>query len=71
MKTQITDPAIRHIHEHKLRNEIAAALGIKRQALAQWTRVPHTRVLAVAKIIKWEPHQIRPDVYPAPRQSDN
>jgi len=42
---------------------IAAACGIRRQAVYQWERVPVERVRVVAKLMKISPKQIRPDIF--------
>jgi hypothetical protein len=46
--------------------KVAAACGIKVQAVYQWEHVPVARVLIVSQVIKVPPHKIRPDYYPAP-----
>lgn len=46
------------------RAAIAAALGIKRQAIAQWDRCPVARVLEVERISGVPRHFLRPDIYP-------
>jgi len=60
-----------HVHERRTLYgveiaEIARQLRISYQAVAQWERVPHTRVLEVSRITGVPPHEIRPDVYPSP-----
>ena len=44
--------------------ELAAKLGIMPQALSQWDRVPHLRVLEVERITGVPRHELRPDIYP-------
>ena len=41
---------------------LAAALGIKHQALYSWKRVPAERVIAMERITGVPRHQIRPDL---------
>jgi hypothetical protein len=60
------DPGIEKIRERPGRlTGIAHALGITRQAVAAWKRVPATRVLAVSFITGISPQELRPDLYPA------
>lgn len=42
---------------------LAARLGISRQAVRQWRKVPTKRVPAVEQITGVPRHQLRPDVY--------
>lgn len=44
--------------------ELADELGISRQALNQWRRVPHERVLEVERILGISRSVLRPDIYP-------
>jgi len=43
---------------------LAEQLGISAQALSQWDRVPHKRVLDVERITGVPRHELRPDLYP-------
>ena len=52
------------IRKRGLGAPIAAACGIKRQAVGQWQRVPSNRVLTVSRVTNIPPHRIRPDLYP-------
>ena len=47
---------------------LAESLGITAAAVAQWTRVPDRRVLAVERATgrKVKRHELRPDLYPPP-----
>ena len=47
---------------------VAAAFGISRQAVHRWRRVPSARVLPLCALTgdKVQPHELRPDLYPAP-----
>lgn len=42
---------------------LADALGLYKQTVYQWKRVPAHHVLKVAEITGLEPKQIRPDVF--------
>ncbi len=44
--------------------KLAGALGITRQAIYQWNRVPAERVLDVEKFSGVSRHVLRPDLYP-------
>lgn len=44
---------------------LAIALGIKRQAVSNWRRVPPGRVLAIEKLTGISRHVLRPDIYGA------
>ncbi|MDC7784810.1 Cro/CI family transcriptional regulator [Rhodoplanes sp. TEM] len=64
------DPAIAYIRSTKgLAVKVAKALGIGRQAVYQWRRVPPERVLTVSEVTGLPPHQIRPDLYPVPARA--
>lgn len=43
--------------------KLSIALGLTRQALSRWKRVPAVHVVAVAQISGIEPKEIRPDVF--------
>jgi DNA-binding transcriptional regulator YdaS (Cro superfamily) len=53
-----------------MRAKIARALDITEQAVGQWTRVPVARVFKVSEITGVPPHELRPDVVPAPGQRE-
>lgn len=44
---------------------LGKALGISRQAVEQWTRVPPERVLEVERITGVSRYDLRPDIYGA------
>ncbi len=46
---------------------LAKACGVRKEAVQQWKSagIPPLRVLQVAAITKMQPHEIRPDIYPA------
>jgi len=44
--------------------KLAASLGIKKQAVAQWEKVPPLRVLEVERASGVSRHELRPDMYP-------
>lgn len=46
---------------------LAAKLGVRHQAVYQWSAVPAERVIEVAKLTGLRPYDIRPDMYPDPR----
>jgi pyruvate kinase len=45
---------------------IAQAAGISTAAVSQWRKVPAWWVLTVAEVTGYSPHELRPDLYPAP-----
>ena len=47
--------------------ELARKLGISSQAVSQWERIPGERTLAVEDITGIPAHELRPDLYRAPR----
>ncbi|HXI40265.1 MAG TPA: Cro/CI family transcriptional regulator [Bryobacteraceae bacterium] len=51
-------------------DKLASDLGITPQALSQWERVPHLRVLKVEQLTGVPRHELRPDLYPAPASSE-
>lgn len=48
--------------------ELARGLGLKRQAIYQWDRIPPNRVLRVEEITGVPRHRLRPDLYPQNRE---
>jgi DNA-binding transcriptional regulator YdaS (Cro superfamily) len=50
-------------------NNLAAALGIARQNLNNWEKVPAERVLPMEQATGISRHRIRPDLYPEPAPS--
>lgn len=40
--------------------------GITSQAVSQWERVPVARVKAISALTGIPPHELRPDIFPAP-----
>jgi DNA-binding transcriptional regulator YdaS (Cro superfamily) len=51
---------------------VAEYLGISRQALQQWERVPVRHVLALEALTGVSRHELRPDVYgPAPKSASS
>lgn len=44
--------------------KLADALGITRQAIYQWDKVPAERVLDVERLTGVSRHDLRPDLYP-------
>lgn len=49
--------------------DLAAMLKITPQALSQWERVPHLRVLDVERLTGVPRHELRPDIYPPPERT--
>ena len=45
--------------------ELARRLGITRQAVDQWRKVPATRAVEVERETGIPRHELRPDVFPA------
>jgi len=62
------DAGMRRVRETGKMAEIAAALGITRQAPYLWDSVPVERVRVVAEITGIKPHELRPDIFPPPRR---
>ena len=51
--------------------QLAAALGITREAVSQWKRVPAERVIAVEQATGVSREELRPDLYPPREERDN
>lgn len=49
--------------------KLAESLGISKQAVSQWDKVPPLRVLAVEQASGISRHELRPDLYPAAEAS--
>lgn len=45
---------------------LGEAMGITRQGIGQWRRVPSERVLTVERLTGVPRHELRPDLYPPP-----
>lgn len=55
--------------------ELAHRMGLKRQTLYQWERVPERHILTIERLTGIPRHLIRPDLYetytpPAPRETE-
>ena len=48
-------------------SRIAAALGLTRQTVAAWQRVPAEHVICVEEVSGMSRHELRPDIYPPPQ----
>ena len=63
-----------HYHELLMRRGrvaiIAKAVGLSKQAVSAWERVPAERVPLVAAALGMEPWQIRPDLWAPPMQKE-
>lgn len=46
--------------------KVAKALGLSHSTICGWKRVPPRHTVGVATLAGMLPHQIRPDVFPAP-----
>ena len=65
------DAAMKHILATRgLSVRVAEACGIERAAVYQWTRVPVERVHQVAKVLRWSPKKIRPDIFGSAAQRE-
>lgn len=49
--------------------DLASRLGVTRMAVSQWTAVPAERFILVANYIGVEPHVLRPDLFPQPKEN--
>lgn len=47
-------------------SKLALALGITPQAISQWKKCPPGRALKVAALTGVPPHELCPEMYPAP-----
>ncbi|MFT8922839.1 hypothetical protein [Acetobacter sp.] len=50
---------------------IAKACEISTAAVSRWRRVPRNRVMVVAEITGFKPHDIRPDIFESPHTHEN
>ena len=48
--------------------ELARRLGISRQAVLQWRRIPAERVIDIERLTGVPREELRPDIYPTDRQ---
>ncbi|MEL0107886.1 MAG: Cro/CI family transcriptional regulator [Rhodospirillaceae bacterium] len=51
-------------------NHLAESLGVTRQALYQWSRIPAERVLEIERLTGIARHDLRPDLYPLEQTID-
>ena len=51
-------------------NQLADGLGVTRQALYQWSRVPAERVIEIERLTGVARHDLRPDLYPLDQTID-
>jgi DNA-binding transcriptional regulator YdaS (Cro superfamily) len=63
--------AMKRLREHHSLTRIAGELGLTRQAVQWWERVPPKHVLMVARITRISRHVLRPDIYGPPRKQSN
>lgn len=52
----------------KSRSQLAKALGIKRQAINGWSKVPAERVLEIEDLLNVPAWRMRPDLYRRPKK---
>lgn len=48
--------------------QLAAELGITKQAVHQWRKVPPERAMEVSRLSGMPLHELRPDIYPEPAE---
>lgn len=51
-------------------SKLARALGLRRQAVYQWDKVPPGHVLRVEEVTGVPRHRLRPDLYPEDRERE-
>jgi len=56
-------PELRRLFAMSSMADIARALGISRQAVCMWRRVPHQHVLALEKLLSVPRQELRPDIF--------
>lgn len=49
--------------------QIAAALGMTRQAIYQWRQIPAEKASVISKALGLPLHELRPDLWPPPEGS--
>lgn len=49
-------------------SSLARELNITQAAVGQWQMIPVERVRAVSGLIDIPPHELRPDIFPAPER---
>jgi DNA-binding transcriptional regulator YdaS (Cro superfamily) len=65
------DPALeRAIEVLGTASALAVKVGVTEQAISQWRRVPHLRVLAVEQATGIPRTELRPDIYPPEREQE-
>ncbi len=47
--------------------ELGKHLGVSKQAVNQWKRVPAEHVLAISELLNLEPSKLRPDIFGSKR----
>lgn len=66
---KIDEPLQRAIKNVGRPIDLARLLGISPQAVAQWSRVPPMRVIAVESKTGVPRCELRPDIYPPPEKA--
>ena len=54
--------------ERGRKQQLAKRLGVYASALSQWSQVPATRAADVSAVTGIPLHELRPDVFPAPKE---
>lgn len=49
--------------------KLAELIGVTSQAISQWNRIPAERVVIISKKTGLDRHELRPDLWEAPKQS--
>lgn len=50
--------------------ELARATGLSKQAISAWKRIPAERAPVISKTLGLPLHELRPDLWPAPTDSE-
>lgn len=50
--------------EHMNKYTLARKLGLTRQAVSNWKRVPVEKVIQISRALDLDPCDLRPDIYP-------
>lgn len=65
MKKSLTGAVLRKaLQKNGSLSALSRELGIRRQAVQNWNKVPAERVIAVEKVTGIPRHVLRPDLYP-------
>lgn len=61
------DRRARHYEVIGTRSELASALGLTRQSVSMWKRVPIEHCAKLQELLGIEPWRLRPDIFKRPR----